>query len=293
MSADPNRPPRPNINAQGELVFEAEGLHHSVLTDLYHELMVMSWTGVLGMGFLGYVLINVGFMVLFALEPGCVEGARGVTDLFWFSVQTLSTIGYGGMAPATPYGHVLVTLESFVGLTSVALATGLVFAKFSRPSARVVFSEPMVVHERDGVPCLMFRMANERRNQVAEARVAVTLLKDEITAEGHHLRRFIHLPLERDTSPVFALTWTIIHRLDETSPLYGLSRQNRDEMLLGMVVSLTGLDGTLMQTVHARHMYFAEAIEFDAKFSDMVDFREGRLKIDFGRLHETEPTQRS
>src|SRR5262249_50104697 len=152
-----------------------------------------------------------------------------LADAFFFSIQTIPVIGYGEMRPATVYANILVTVEILLGLTMITVATGLVFARFSRPTARVMFSSVAVVTLHDGVPTLMFRAANQRRNQILDAQVSMVLLRDEVSREGASMRRFHDLHVSRSRSPVFALSWTVMHPITETSPLYGFDRESLKE----------------------------------------------------------------
>ncbi|MEL6346754.1 MAG: ion channel [Myxococcota bacterium] len=293
MAEDPHRssPPPPRYR-NGQLIYNATGLSYRWLGDLYHLFIRTSWGVLLGVSIGGYVGTNFFFALLYLLGGDCIDGAQpgDLTDAFWFSVQTLSTIGYGRMSPSTFYSNVLATIESYVGLVSVAMGTGLLFAKFSRPTARVGFSKMMVIHPRNGVPCLMFRMANERRNQVVEARLHVSVLRDETTMEGDRIRRFHTMRLERSASPVFALTWTAIHPLDETSPLYGLTADNVAAEVAAIVVTFTGIDDTFAQSIHARTVYLADQIAFNHRFVDILDRDEhGTLTIHHERLDAVEP----
>ena len=154
---------------------------------------------------------------------GGIAGQRpgSFIDLFFFSVQTLSTVGYGQMAPKTLAANVVVTIEAFVGLFNLAIATGLLFARISRPTARVMFSERAVITTFEGVPTLIFRAANQRRNRIVEAEVTISLARDMTTREGGSIRRFQELPALRSKSPIFYLSWQIMHRIDASSPLAG------------------------------------------------------------------------
>ena len=295
----PSTPPRPSTTPPPRPVYRSGKLHYDVarppirrLTDIYHYLLRTTWTQLFCLGAVAYVLVNLAFAFAYAAGGPHVAGVRPghLADAFWFSVQTISTIGYGALSPITTYAHLLVTLESFVGLVAMALGTGLMFSKFSRPTARVGFSRHMVVHERDGVPCLQFRMANERRNQIVEARLSVSVLVDRVTEEGQHLRRFLPLRLERETSPIFALTWLAIHPLDPSSPLHGLSQQNVSDRVMAVVATLSGIDDTFAQTVYARHLYLAEDILFERRFEDMLGTSaRGLIQINYELLHETMP----
>ena len=170
-----------------------------------------------------WVGINALFAVVYMASPDCILNARpgDFEDAFYFSVQTLATIGYGTMSPATRYGHIVVVVQALVGTLGVALVTGATFAKFARPTARVLFSNRAVVQTRDGVPHLVFRLANWRGNMVVEGRLRVSILLLHTTREGDIIRNPVDLPLVRDQTPLFALTWMAMHRIDERSPFWG------------------------------------------------------------------------
>jgi inward rectifier potassium channel len=200
----------------------AIGLRTPWLRDLYHQLLTLPWwaflTGLSGV----YLLLNMFFAALYLLGDVAITNARpGVfADAFFFSVETLSTIGYGQMSPATLYGNIIMTVEAMSGLALLAVVAGLVFARFSRPTAGVMFSRVAVVSEYNGVPTLSFRLANRRRNEILEAQVSATLVRDEHTAEGEWMRRFYDLQLARQRSPIFAMTFTVMHPIDQASPLW-------------------------------------------------------------------------
>jgi inward rectifier potassium channel len=253
---------------------------------------VLPWSAFFGSLAGLYLLLNLGYAVLFALRPGSVSGARpgSLLDAFFFSIETMSTVGYGEMYPATLYGHVLMTMNVVTGVLLVPLATGLMIAKFTLPAARVLFSRNAVVSRFDGVPMLMFRVANIRKNQIIEARVKLTLLRDEETAEGHQYRRMLDLPLARDSSPFFALTWTVMHPIDEASPFYGMGPEDCRSSAMQLTAVLTGIDSTTSSTVYARHGYAPSDILFNRFFVDVLKVKEdGGVEIDFNRFHATRP----
>jgi len=258
--------------------------------DFYHHLLTVSpWTLFLIL-VVAYVAFNLVFAALYALQPGGVANAApgSFMDAFFFSVQTMATIGYGDMHPATVYANLLVTAEVLLGMTGLALATGLVFARFSRPTARVMFSSVAVVTDHDGVPSLMFRAANQRRNQILEAQVSVMLLRDEINAEGVEMRRFHDMAVARPRTPMFALTWTVIHPIDPSSPLCGESRESLLRTHAQIIVSISGLDETFSQTIHARHTYEAADIRWNHRLADILTLAEdGHRQIDYRRFHDT------
>jgi len=259
--------------------------------DLYSYLMDGSWLRLFVVLFFLYLAVNLLFAGLFVLEPGAIDGARprSFADAFFFSVQTMSTIGYGAMSPGSTYGDVLVTAEAGLGILGVALATGIMFAKASRPSTSVLFSDRMVLSPMDGVPTLRFRAGNARGNDVVAATISVTAVMVHVTPEGQHLRRLVDLPLVRSRSPLFTLSWTVMHPLNADSPLHDCDPERLSERIFSIVVSLTGYDGTLAQTIHARKIYYPEDVQVGRRFVDVISqLADGRLMIDFTRFHETE-----
>ncbi len=198
------------------------GQDKSRFTDFYHATLTANWLEFfIGLG-LVFLTINFGFALLYWADPHGIANARpgSLSDAFFFSVQTLGSIGYGAMTPRTTYANVLVTIESFSSIVNIAVATGLVFARISRPTARVLFSNVAVITQFDGAPTLMFRAANQRGNQILDANVTVSLARQIVTREGIAMRRFEELKLVRSRTPLFALSWTVMHRIDETSPFY-------------------------------------------------------------------------
>ena len=269
-----------------------KGIPNAFRRDLYYHLMEGSWTRL----FVGiaavWVLSNVFFGALYLLEPGSVSSVHDdhFLEAFSFSVQTMSSIGYGVMAPQTDYAHVIVAVEALVGLIGIALATGLVFAKASRPSMSVMFSEVAVIHDRDGHRTLEFRVGNARGTEVVEASIYVAVLIEEKTVEGHTLRRLHDLKLHREMTPMFALTWSVMHTVDADSPLHGVTEETCNEQIVGIVCTLTGHDATYGQTAHSRHVYDPHDIRFDQSFVDVIsDLPDGRLLVDFSRFHDTRP----
>jgi inward rectifier potassium channel len=266
------------------------GLTQRPLTDLYYHLMRAPWWQLIGLMIGGYVLANLGFAALYMMDlEGIATAEEGFTDAFAFSVQTISTIGYGSLTPRTPFVHALVTAEAMVGLLGFAIATGLMFNKFAVPRARVMFSQPLVLTEVHGQPTLMFRVGNARGNEIIEASIRVTVLKSEVSPEGHRMRRLHDLKLQRQTTPVFAMTWTVMHTIDADSPLSGETVASMEEDETMFIISMTGLDGTFSQTVHARMLYEWHDIRHGHRFVDIISFdADNRATIDYGKFHDTE-----
>jgi inward rectifier potassium channel len=261
------------------------------LDDLYHYFLTISWARFFALVSGIYVAVNTLFALLYWAEPGSIANSKGsYLEAFFFSVQTLSTIGYGGMAPNSLFANFLVMLEALTGLLGVALVTGITFAKFARPTARVLFADKIVLGPRDGVPHMMFRMANWRHNQVLEAQLRVLVLTTVRTAEGDRMRMPVELKLVRDRTAFFRLSWTAMHRIDEQSPFAGGKPAIEALRAEGSQIFLTlsGLDGTLMQTVHAMRTYSLEDIVFDARFADVLLERpDGVREMDYSNFHDT------
>jgi inward rectifier potassium channel len=270
----------------------AIGLRRPWFGDLYHRILRLSWCSFLLGGVALYLAANAGFALLYLLQPGAIANVRAgaFADAFFFSIQTMATIGYGQLVPATLYANLVVTIETAAGLMFLALATGLVFARFSRPTARILFSRVAVIGPHNGQPTLSFRVANERRNQILQAEVAVTLLHDELTAEGVLIRRFYELKLMRYRSPVLAMTFTIMHEIDRDSPLYGATAASLEADNVELVVTASGIDETIAQRVHARSSYLPDEILWGHRFVDVIGWTDdGRRVIDYRRFHDTVP----
>lgn len=272
----------------------AIGLRAGWIGDLYHHLLSLPWAPFLGGLSLVYVALNLLFALAYLLGDGAIANARrgAFLDAFFFSVETLSTIGYGQMSPATLYGNIVMTVEALVGLMLVAVAAGLMFARFSRPTARVLFSKVAVVAPFNGVPTLSLRLANVRRNQILEAQVSVTFVRDEHTAEGDWIRRFYYLKLARQRSPIFPMTFTVMHAIDADSPLWNATASSLATESAEIVVTVAGLDETISRTVHARTSYLAHEVLWNHRFADVfMQTEDGQLAIDYRRFHNTEPIQ--
>ena len=257
--------------------------------DIYHDLLAMSWKKTFLFFLIFFLLINSFFATLYWLNPGSILNSDDSwLSGFFFSVQTLATIGYGHLAPANYFANFLVMIQASLGLMILAILSGLFFAKFSRPYSKVEFTNGMVVTNYNGTPTLMFRMINIRKNQIIDATISLNYLKLEKTLEGHVLRRFVDLKLVKSNVPMFAMTMTLMHVIDESSPLYGLDKgacfQERSEFFVTMV----GTDGTFGQTIHSTHTYFPDDISWGGKFKDMVVLHpDGTREIDYANFHQT------
>jgi inward rectifier potassium channel len=281
---------------------EIIGRRRAGIDDLYHQLLTASWTRFLTLSAITYLAINGIFALLFWVDragvaggalkspAGLTDGLAALADAFFFSVQTFGTIGYGGMAPADLYTNLLVTVESFVGLGAVAVLTGIIFARVSRPTARVMFSQWATITPFEGQPTLIFRCANERANQILDAEVTVSLARQVVTQEGMRVRRMVDLKVVRSRSPLFALTWMILHVIDETSPLHGATPESLAEDKGEILVSVGGVDETFAQRIHARHSYPPTDIAWNRRLADILTVgADGHRVIDYTRFHTLEP----
>jgi inward rectifier potassium channel len=274
----------------GQRVAIVKGQDYGRFTDFYHGVLTVSWPLFFLELLAAFIVVNLLFAMLYATDPHGIANARpgSFADDFFFSVQTLGTLGYGVMAPKSLYANLLVTVESFTGILTIALFTGIIFARFSRPQARVIFSKVAVVTPFDGVPTLMFRAANQRGNSILDAEVHISLASQYTTREGVNMRRFRELSLVRPRNPLFALSWTIMHTLDESSPLYGLGLADMLEHDMELVVMLSGTDETINDRIYARHSYIAEEILWHRRFVDVVSVTpSGYRMVDLHHFHDT------
>ena len=262
-----------------------------VWSDLYHELLRAPWWLTL-LAISGMVLaVNLVFAIVYLLTGGVANARPGsFADAFFFSVQTLGTAGYGWMYPQSRAANLAVTAESIASIVVVALATGIVFTKFSIPVARLEFARNAVIYLQDGVRTLAIRLANRRGNFIVEAQVRVTFIRAETTIEGIFFYRLYDLPLVRDRSSAVGRSWLILHRIEKGSPFEKLTPESMRSEDIELGIAINGIDGTTHQTLHARHRYLPEDFRFGERFADMLSFRpDGRLQLDYAKLHETVP----
>ena len=290
LRAPSERTPKARVVRLGGREIIAEGSQLSFWADISHRCMTASWPAFI----LGAALVFLGFNAVFALlyfigdQPVANVKSGDYIDYFYFSIETLSTAGYGDLHPQTHYGHFIATIELFTGIFSMSLMTGLIFARFSRPSARLLFANHPVISTYESVPTLMVRLANERHNIIANATARIWMFKDLVTPEGHEVRRFFELPLLRSENPALALSWTLYHVIDEQSPLHGLTADDLEASEVSLIVVVSGYDIIAAQTVHARKPYEHRDILFGHRYVDIVDSTDdGRVRIDYGRFHDT------
>ncbi len=261
--------------------------------DLYHAFLRMHWGAALGAIAGTYLALNAVFAVLYLVVGGVANAAPGsFLDVFFFSVQTMGTIGYGTMFPVSRVANAVVVVESVVGLMVVALATGLVFARFSQTRARVVFSSRAVVSPLDGAPSVMIRVGNQRRNNnIVDATFRLSLSRTTRTAEGRVVYRSVDLALLRERAPALARAWIVVHRIEPGGPLHGESPDSLQAVDAELTLAVSGIDDVSLQPIHARNVWVAKEIVWGARLADMItEPPDGSLLIDLTRFDEIEAT---
>lgn len=258
--------------------------------DMYHHLMAVSWPVFFVLLAAAYIAFNFAFGLLYLIMPGSLANAQpgSIADVFFFSVHAMAAQGYRDIHAETLYADLLVTGEVMCGLVMIALITSLVFARFSRPKAGVVFSRQAVITTTGDQPTLLVRVANQRNNLVIDAEASAMLTHDVHDPSGGVMRRFEDLKFVRTRTPFWTLTWTLMHRIDESSPLRGLSHDDLIATNVEICVAITGIDETLAVPVCGHFSYPANEILWNHRFADVFSWsKTGRFQINFGRLHDT------
>lgn len=287
------REPRPEVYRREGYEIRVIGGKGDGWRDLYHALLRIPWWGTLAVIVLGYLGLNAAFAVLYLLVGGIANAAPGsFADAFFFSIQTMGTIGYGSMIPVTRAANELVVAESVAGLMVVAVATGLVFARFSQTRARVAFSSRVAITLIDGVPNLMIRVGNERRrNNIVDTRFRLTVMRTTRTDEGVTIYRTRDLPLVRERAPALQRSWMVLHRIEPGSPLAGETPESLAVSEAELTLAVAGIDDTSLQPIHASHTWVAQSVIFGARLADVIsETPEGGLVLDLRRFHELVPT---
>jgi inward rectifier potassium channel len=260
--------------------------------DAYHWVLALNWPRFAALILGAYIAINLLFAALYSIGGDCIAGmTRGsFLDAFFFSVQTLATVGYGHMYPQTLYGHVVTIIEIIAGMFWLAVITGLIFVRFSRPTARILFSESMVIAPFNGQPTLMLRVANLRHHSMVEAEFRVMFTRDEPTLEGENFRRFYPLKLDFDRLIIFPAALTLRHFIDEQSPLYGATPESLEACDAFFLTSVVCVETVIPAAVQIQKDYTWREIRFGERFVEIYnELDDGRLSVDYGRIHHTEP----
>jgi inward rectifier potassium channel len=261
------------------------------LRDAYHFVLRVPWWGVLCVILGGFFGVNALFAFAFMLVGG-IDGMRAGSflDAFFFSVQTMGTIGYGVMHPVTVAANFLVVVEAAAGLIVTALCTGIVFARFSRTPEQLVFSRKATIAPMDGVPTLSFRIGNDRASTVFDARVRVSVFRTMTTSEGVTFYRLHDAQLTRDHTPTLARSWNVLHPITEDSPLFGVTESSAVKEEIEVLCTITGTDDVSLQPVNGRHIYHADEIAWNSRLADVLsELPDGRMQLDLTRFHETLP----
>jgi len=254
--------------------------------------MTVSWPVIFGTFASFFFVFNLLFALVYSLQPDDVANLNppGYWGRFFFSVETLATVGYGDMHPQTVFAHIIASIEIFTGMMSLALITGMMFARFSRPTARFMFARYAVIRPLDGRLTLMLRAANARQNIVMEASAQLRLLRDEITPEGYRIRRIYDLPLVRNHHPVFLFGWTLLHVITDASPLASATAQSLAAAQGYLLLTVSGTDETTGQTLMARQEYPTGALRWNHTFVDILrSGDDGVDYFDYTKFHEVEP----
>jgi inward rectifier potassium channel len=294
MSAQPmsNFLNKPHILNIGGRTFVSQGLSRRIWDDIYHRALIMRWPVFFGLAATAFLLLNTIFAGIYQLgtQPIANQYPRGFAGAFFFSVETLATVGYGDMHPQTVYAHVVATVEIFTGMACIAVMTGLIFSRFSRPRAKIIFANHPVVRVIDGRQTLMIRAANTRQNVIAEASAQLHLLRLEASPEGFRLRKIHDLRLVRDRHPIFVLSWSLMHVIDESSPLYGETPETLESTQSAFLLSLEGIDETTSQSMLARQQWSHKELRWNHRYLDLVRLDDSGVNvIDYSVFHDVLP----
>ncbi len=270
------------------------GAPRATLRDVYHLFLRVRWSGALAILVASYFALNAIFACGYLASGGIANARPGsFFDALCFSVQTMGTIGYGAMYPTSRGANLVVMAESVTSLIVTAVATGLIFAKFSRSAARIVFSKHVAIGPMDGMPTLMLRLGNERGNQILEATIRVAIVRTERLKEGTTFYRMYDLKLARERSPALSRSWTVLHSIADGSPLLGATPRSLVDEDVELLVTVVGIDDTSLQPVHARKRYVATDLIWGARHADILtENTAGGLVVDLTKFHEivhTEP----
>jgi inward rectifier potassium channel len=285
------RRPKRHTARIGDREAVMRGLRPRLFDDISHRSMTVSWPVFVIGAAIVFLALNAVFALAYYVgdDPVANVPPGSFAHDLYFSIETISTVGYGDLHPQTHYGHIVASVEMFTGLFYAGVLTGLIFARFSRPRARVLFADKIVMTKHEGELTLMLRMANERHNAISNASAKLWFIR-AANADGQYFRAITELSLLRHESPVFMLSWTIFHRVDASSPLAALAPDDYVRFAASFVVIVDGFDETSAQMIRARHEYSAEDLRFGERYVDILSSdEEGALTLDYGKFHDTEP----
>jgi inward rectifier potassium channel len=289
------RKPTPVAVRSGQVEFVKVNTDAWRWRDVYRWLLSLRWPQFAAFAATLYITLNLLFAALYSFQRDSIAGSTGghwFFDCFFFSVQTLATVGYGHMYPQTLYGHIVTTIEIMSGLFLLAVMTGLIFVRFSRPTARVAFSRSIVIAPLNGKPTLMVRVGNENHHSMVEAEFRIMFSRDEPLMEGGDFRYFYNLKLHFDRLTVFPAALTLRHVIDETSPLHQATPESLETERALFFVSVVGVDPVIAAAVQTQQDYTWRDVRFGERFVEIyTQSGQGQLTVDYGRLHETEPAE--
>ncbi len=273
----------------GDRRITTRGLADGFWHDAYYTAMTARWPAFVGASAVVFCAVNILFAFAYLLAPGAVAGVGegNLPNAFFFSIETLATVGYGDLHPQTRYGHAVASVEMFVGLFLSALLTGLIFARFSRPRARFLFADVVTLHDHEGQPTLVVRVANARQSTIVNASAKLWLIRDRVSREGVLYRGFEPLALQRAENPTFLLSWSVFHVIDADSPLAGQSGEALAADGASVLLTLTGHDESASQQVHGRQTYAMDRVRWNHRYADIIDIApDGDVTVDYTRFHE-------
>lgn len=291
MPTSSPRQPKSRTVQIGNRRFISHGLSNHFWDDIYHQALTIRWPTFFALAGAVFIVLNGTFALLYQLGDHAIANQfpDGFAGAFFFSVETLATVGYGDMHPQTLYAHLVATVEIFTGMGCIALVTGLIFSRFSRPRAKIIFANNPIIRTIDGRPTLMIRAANARQNVIASATAKMHLLRRYSSPEGFQLRKIYDLQLVRELQPTFWLSWSLMHVIDESSPLYGQTPESLAEIEAGILVSIEGIDETTSQSMYARHEWGHDDLRWNHRYADLVTSREKNVfTIDYSVFNEIE-----
>ena len=280
---------RPRVIKLAGRSFVSQGLSQRFWDDIYHRALTIRWPVFFGLAGAVFLLLNAIFAMVYQFGDASIANQypHGFGGAFFFSVETLSTVGYGDMHPQTVYAHIVATVEIFTGMVSIAVVTGLIFSRFSRPRAKILFAQHPIVRPIDGQPTLMIRAANTRQNVIAEASAQLHLLRLETSPEGFRLRKIHDLKLVRDRHPIFQLSWSLMHIIDASSPLFGETVESLESKNTVFLLTIEGIDETTAQSILAQQQWSHADLRWNHRYLDLVsEDAAGINTIDYTVFHE-------
>jgi len=285
-------PQRKRVLTMGNRKVVTHGLPRMFWLDIYHYAMTASWPGFFAAVGMLFLLLNAAFALIYIQGENAIanQSPAGFLGAFFFSVETLATVGYGDMHPHSLFAHSVATVEIFIGMSFIALFTGIMFARFSRPRARILFADHPVIGPMDGRSTFIVRAANARQNVIVDASARLRMLRSVRSQEGESFRRLYDMDLVRHQHPMFVIGWTIMHVIDEKSPLYGETEHSLADADVSFILTIHGVDETTSQPMQSRFTYHNSAIHWQHVYADLLSTdEEGIDHLDYTRFHETMP----